>query len=159
LAGGVAHDFNNMLSVVGGYADLLDEQMPADSPWRGDLGEISRAAERAAHLTHQLLAFGRRQVLQARTMDLNDVVQRNETFLTRVLGESVTLRLALAPEPLWVEADTAQIEQVLLNLATNARDAIDGTGVLQIVTKTRMLARNWAQERGLPAGRVAEIMV
>jgi CheY-like chemotaxis protein len=98
-------------------------------------------------------------VLQPRTIDLNEVVRQNETFLSRVLGEALTLRLVLAPEPLWVEADTAQMEQVLLNLATNARDAVDGSGVLQIITKTRMLARNWAQERGLPPGRVAEIMV
>ncbi|MBA3948361.1 MAG: PAS domain S-box protein [Acidobacteria bacterium] len=159
LAGGVAHDFNNMLSVVGGYADLLEEQMPKDSPWAADLGEIKRAADRAAHLTRQLLAFGRRQMLQPRTIDLNDVVRRNETFLGRVLGDGITLRLILCSEPLWVEADTVQIEQVLLNLATNARDAIDGAGVLQIATKPRMLARGWAQERGLASGRVAEIAV
>ena len=159
LAGGVAHDFNNMLSVVGGYADLLEEQMPADSQWRADLGEIRRAAERAAHLTRQLLAFGRRQVLQPKTIDLNEVVRENETFLTRLLGEPMTLQLSLSPEPLWVEADTAQMEQVLLNLATNARDAVQDSGVLQVVTKTRMLARGWAQERGLPPGRVAELAV
>ncbi len=159
LAGGVAHDFNNMLSVVGGYAELLEEQMPKGSPWLGDLGEIKRAAGRAAHLTRQLLAFGRRQMLRPRTVNLNDVVHQNETFLGRVLGESVTLRMSLSAEPLWVEADTAQIEQVLLNLATNARDAVGSGGVLHIVTKTRMLARGWAQERGLPAGRVAEIAV
>ena len=159
LAGGVAHDFNNMLSVVGGYADLLEEQMPPESQWRADLGEIRRAAERAAHLTRQLLAFGRRQVLQPRTIDLNEVVRQNETFLTRLLGEAMTLQLSLSAEPLWVEADTAQMEQVLLNLSTNARDAVEGAGVLQVVTKTRMLARGWAQERGLPPGRVAEIAV
>ena len=159
LAGGVAHDFNNMLSVVGGYADLLDEQMPADSSWRADLGEIKRAAERAAHLTRQLLAFGRRQMLQPRTVDLNAVIAHNEIFLGRVLGEAITLRLILSDGPLWVDADTAQIEQVLLNLTTNARDAIEGAGVLQIATKPRMLARGWAQERGLASERVAEIAV
>ncbi len=159
LAGGVAHDFNNMLSVVGGYAELLEEQMPDDSPWRADLGEIKRASGRAAHLTRQLLAFGRRQMLQPRTVNLNAVVEQNETFLTRVLGESITLRMSLTAEPLWVEADPAQIEQVLLNLATNARDAVGSGGLLQIITKTRMLARGWAQERGLPPGRVAEITV
>ncbi|MBA3395130.1 MAG: response regulator, partial [Deltaproteobacteria bacterium] len=120
---------------------------------------IKRAADRAAHLTRQLLAFGRRQMLQPRTVHLNDVVRRNETFLGRVLGEAITLRLILCSEPLWIEVDTAQIEQVLLNLATNARDAIDGAGVLQIATKPRVLARGWAQERGLAGGRVAEIAV
>ncbi|MDQ3069505.1 MAG: PAS domain S-box protein [Acidobacteriota bacterium] len=160
LAGGVAHDFNNMLSVMGGYADLLKEQLPSDSPLQRDLGEIKRAAERATELTRQLLAFGRRQMLQPRTVNLNEVVTHSETFLGRVLGENVTLRIALAPETLWVDADASQIEQVLLNLASNARDAIvGGDGVVQIATRTRMLARAWAQERGLPPGRAAELTV
>jgi len=159
LAGGVAHDFNNMLSVIGGYADLLEERVPATDVSRADLAEIRRAAERAAHLTRQLLAFGRRQVLQTRTIDVNLVIQQNMTFLERLLGESVVLQLSLSEEPLWVDADAAQIAQVLLNLASNARDAMSGSGVLQITTKTRMLARGWAQERGLPPGRVAEISV
>ncbi|MEX2272214.1 MAG: PAS domain S-box protein [Vicinamibacterales bacterium] len=159
LAGGVAHDFNNMLSVMSGYADLLEEQLPAGSPALADLQEIQRAAERATQLTRQLLAFGRRQVLRRRRVDLNQVVTRTETFLRRVLGELVTVQLSLAEEPLWVDADVSQIEQVLLNLASNARDALDGAGVVQIKTRVRTLSRAWAQERGLPAGRAAELAV
>jgi len=159
LAGGVAHDFNNMLSVMSGYADLLEEQLPDSGTARADLEEIKRAAARATKLTRQLLAFGRRQMLQPRTIDLNHVVSHTETFLRRVLGEHVTLQLTLAPGPLWIEADPSQIEQVLLNLASNARDALDGSGVVQIATKPRTLARAWAQERGLPPGPAAELAV
>jgi len=159
LAGGVAHDFNNMLSVMAGYAELIEEQLPASGSAREDLMEIKRAASRATDLTRQLLAFGRRQMLQPRTVDLNHVVAHTETFLRRVLGEHVTLQLTLAPGRLWVEADPSQLEQVLLNLASNARDAIDGAGVVQIVTRSRTLARAWAQERGLPPGPAAELAV
>ena len=159
LAGGVAHDFNNMLSVMSGYAELLEEQLPIEGGARSDLQEIKRAATRATVLTRQLLAFGRRQMLQPRTIDLNHVVAHTETFLGRVLGEHITLQLSLAPGSLWVEADPSQIEQVLLNLASNAHDAIDGSGVVQISTKSRTLARGWAQERGLPPGPAAELAV
>ena len=159
LAGGVAHDFNNMLSVMAGYAELIEEQLPPGSSARQDLQEVKSAAARATELTRQLLAFGRRQMLQPRTIDLNRVVKQTETFLKRVLGEHVTLQLTLSDGPLWVEADPSQIEQVLLNLASNARDAVDASGVVQITTKSRMLARGWAQERGLPAGLAAELAV
>lgn len=159
LAGGVAHDFNNMLSVMTGYADLLEEQLPQAGTARADLEEIKRSAARATELTRQLLAFGRRQMLQPRTIDLNHVVSHTETFLRRVLGEHVTVQLTLSPGPLWIEADPSQIEQVLLNLASNARDALDGSGVVQIATKPRSLARAWAQERGLPPGPAVELAV
>jgi PAS domain S-box-containing protein len=159
LAGGVAHDFNNMLSVMSGYAELIEEHLPPDSPALSDLQEVKKAAERATVLTRQLLAFGRRQMLQPRRVDLNQVVTHTETFLRRVLGEHVTLQLSLTEGPLWVDADSSQLEQVLLNLASNARDALDGAGVVQIKTKTRSLSRSWAQERGLPAGSVAELAV
>ena len=159
LAGGVAHDFNNMLSVMSGYAELIEEQLPENSTARADLNEIKSAASRATELTRQLLAFGRRQMLQPRTVDLNRVVAQTETFLKRVLGEHITLQLTLAPGSLWIEADPSQMEQVLLNLASNARDAIDGSGLVQISTKSRSLARAWAQERGLPPGAAAELSV
>ena len=159
LAGGIAHDFNNMLSVMSGYAELLEEQLPEAGGARGDLQEIRRAADRATMLTRQLLAFGRRQMLQPRTIDLNAVIAGTETFLQRVLGERLTLQLALAPGALWVEADPSQIEQVLLNLASNARDAVDGPGVVQVTTRTRTLGRGWARDRGLPAGPAAELAV
>jgi two-component system, cell cycle sensor histidine kinase and response regulator CckA len=159
LAGGVAHDFNNMLSVMLGYAELLEEQIPEGASARADLQEIKRAAERATGLTRQLLAFGRRQMLQPRTIDLNRVIARTETFLQRVLGEHATLQLSLAPGPLWVEADPSQIEQVLLNLASNARDSLEGSGVVQITTRTRTLARAWARQRGLSPGPAAELAV
>ncbi|HUF23256.1 MAG TPA: PAS domain S-box protein [Vicinamibacterales bacterium] len=159
LAGGVAHDFNNMLSVMSGYAELLEEQFPEGDRARADLQEIRRAADRATELTRQLLAFGRRQMLQPRTIDLNHVIAHTETFLQRVLGEHATLRLSLSPEPLRIEADPSQIERVLLNLASNARDSLNGSGVVQITTKTRLLTRMWAREHGLPAGPAAELAV
>jgi len=159
LAGGVAHDFNNMLSVMSGYAELLEEQIPEGEAARGDLAEIKRAAERATELTRQLLAFGRRQMMQPRTIDLNHVIANTETFLQRVLGEHATLQLSLSPEPLWIEADPSQVEQVLLNLVSNARDSLDGSGVVQITTKTRLLTRMWAREHGLPPGPAAELAV
>ena len=144
---------------MAGYAELIEEQLPPGSSARQDLQEVKSAAARATELTRQLLAFGRRQMLQPRTIDLNRVVKQTETFLKRVLGEHVTLQLTLSDGPLWVEADPSQIEQVLLNLASNARDAVDASGVVQITTKSRMLARGWAQERGLPAGLAAELAV
>jgi signal transduction histidine kinase/ActR/RegA family two-component response regulator len=159
LAGGVAHDFNNMLSVMSGYAELLEDQIPEGDGARADLREIQRAAARATELTRQLLAFGRRQMLQPRTIDLNHVIAHTETFLQRVLGGHATLRLALSPEPLWIEADPSQIEQVLLNLASNARDSLDGSGVVHVTTKTRLLTRMWAREHGLPPGPAAELAV
>ena len=132
LAGGVAHDFNNILTVIQGHASLLLAG--------GELGEnptrsarqIRQAAERAAGLTRQLLAFSRRQVMQPRRLDMNAVVGDTTKMLGRILGEDISLRLAFAPGPAVVQADAGMLEQVLLNLVLNSRDAMPNGGVLGI---------------------------
>jgi two-component system cell cycle sensor histidine kinase/response regulator CckA len=134
LAGGVAHDFNNLLSVISGYASLLAPELAVGSDARLKLEEIVKAAERAAGLTRQLLAFSRRQVSQPQSSDLNAVVAEVETMLRRLIGEDVDLVKSCAPD-LWpVQADRGQIEQVIMNLAVNARDAMPSGGRLTIAT-------------------------
>ncbi|MHB8959245.1 MAG: hybrid sensor histidine kinase/response regulator [Candidatus Limnocylindrales bacterium] len=134
LAGGVAHDMNNLLNVVGGYAGLVLDDLGADDPHRGDLEEIVRAQGRAADLTRQLLAFGRRQVFQQRVLDLNAIITGIAPMLGRALGEDVELTTRLQADLGTVRADPGQLEQVLLNLAVNARDAMPEGGTLTITT-------------------------
>ncbi len=134
LAGGVAHDFNNLLLAITGYADFLITSL-TDPKERGYAEEIQAAGERAAALTHQLLAFSRRQVLQPRVVNLNDCVLEMETMLRRLIGAGVRVVLDLEPPLRPVEADPSQIGQVLLNLAVNARDAMAGHGTLTITTR------------------------
>jgi signal transduction histidine kinase len=134
LAGGVAHDFNNLLLAITGYADFLITSL-SDPKQKQYAEEIQAAGARAAALTHQLLAFSRRQVLQARVLNLNDCVRELETMLRRLIGEGVHVALALEPRLRPVEADPGQMGQVLLNLAVNARDAMSGQGTLTITTR------------------------
>jgi signal transduction histidine kinase len=134
LAGGVAHDFNNLLLAINGYAGLLSDAL-ADQRLKGFAGEIRSAGERAAALTHQLLAFSRRQVLQPRILNLNDAAREIESMLRRLIGEGVRVNFDLDPDLLDVEADPSQIGQVLLNLAVNARDAMNGSGELTVSTR------------------------
>ena len=134
LAGGVAHDFNNMLTAIAGYAELSLAGLTKDSPLRRNLEEIARAAERAASLTRQLLAFSRRQLLQPRVVDLNAAVAAAESMLRRLVGEDVEFTTRLEPA-LWpVKIDPGQIDQVLMNLAANARAAMPRGGTLTIET-------------------------
>jgi PAS domain S-box-containing protein len=134
LAGGVAHDFNNILGVIIGYGEIVQRRIPAADPLQGKVAEILKAAERAAALTRQLLAFSRKQVLQPRVLDLNLVVADMDKMLRRLIGENIELKMALR-EPLGsVRADPGQIEQVLMNLVVNARDAMPGAGSLLIAT-------------------------
>ncbi len=134
LTGGVAHDFNNILTVIIGYSDLALRQMPAQSTAHGSVEEIRRAADRAAALTRQLLAFSRRQVLQPRVMNLVTVISDMEKMLRRLLGEHIELVL-VAPQGVGnVKADVGQIEQVILNLVVNARDALPSGGRLTLET-------------------------
>lgn len=134
LAGGVAHDFNNLLLAINGYADFLITAL-TDPTQKRYAEEIHSAGERAAALTHQLLAFSRRQVLQPRIVNLNDCVREMETMLRRLIGAGVHVALELEPQLRPVEADPSQIGQVLLNLAVNARDAMAGHGTLTIATR------------------------
>ena len=134
LAGGVAHDFNNLLSVIMGYSEIAQGVAPSGTAIRKHLDQIKQAAERAAALTQQLLAFSRQQVLQPKVLNLNAVVHSVSKMLLRVIGEDVTLNLAPG-EPLGsIKADLGQIEQVLMNLAVNARDAMPEGGKILIET-------------------------
>jgi len=134
LAGGVAHDFNNLLLAINGYSEFLTASLSDEHQLRY-AREIRAAGERAAALTQQLLAFSRRQVLQPRVLDLNDSVREIESMLRRLIGERIDVVLDLEPGLRTVEADPSQIGQVLLNLAVNARDAMDGSGTLTIRTR------------------------
>ena len=140
LAGGIAHDFNNLLTVIGGNSELVLEGLPASDPQRDGVAEIRRAADRAAALTRQLLAFSRKQVMQPSAISLNTVVHEVEKMLARVIGEDVTLQTELDPELGLMRGDQGQLEQVLLNLAVNARDAMRQGGRLRIVTRNRAIA-------------------
>ena len=132
LAGGVAHDFNNILMVIQGYADMLLAEAPDTGTMRSDLREIQEAARRGRDLTRQLLAFGRKQVLTIRPVDLNTVLSDTSHMLARLIGESVRLELRTASVACPIEADRVQLEQVLINLAVNARDAMSGRGTLRV---------------------------
>jgi hypothetical protein len=134
LAAGVAHDFNNLLTAILGYSELLLGGLGPGDPRRAGVEEIRRAAERAGSLTRQLLAFSRQQVLQPRTLDLNEVVSGLHSMLRRLIGEDIDLRTTAAPDLGRVLADPGQIEQVIMNLAVNARDAMPRGGKLTIET-------------------------
>ena len=134
LSGGIAHDFNNLLGVIIGYTEALQKRMPLDAPFREAIDEIQRAGKRAASLTQQLLAFSRKQVLEPRILDLNAIVSDVEKMLGRLIGEHIDLTLVLSKAIGMVKADRTQIEQVMLNLAVNARDAMPQGGKLTIET-------------------------
>src|SRR6266498_3194216 len=160
LAGGVAHDFNNILTAIVGYTDLLAVECGANSRQLEDLEEIRKAARRAAALTRQLLAFSRKQVLEPRIIDLNSVVMNLEKMLRRVIGEDVEFRTVLAPDLGAVRADPGQLEQVIVNLAVNARDAMPYGGKLTVETANVDLDEAYPQERGLVVpGRYAMLAV
>jgi len=149
LAGGVAHDFNNLLQVIGGYAEALGVDRLDRESRRRVLDSIQNATDRASSLTRQLLAFGRRQVLVPQVLDLNATVRSLEHMLRRVIGEDVTLASTLAADLQPVKVDAGQIEQVVLNLAINARDAMLDGGALEITTANRDVDGHFAPP-GLP---------
>jgi PAS domain S-box-containing protein len=145
LAGGVAHDFNNVLTAIFGYVDLLAEQFPTDSGAQADLAEVRKAAERAAGLTRQLLAFSRQQVLEPVVLSVNDSIEDFEKMLRRVIGEDVRLRLTLATDAGNVRADPGQLHQVIMNLVVNARDAMPTGGSLILETGNVDLTEQYAE--------------
>ena len=160
LAGGVAHDFNNILQVINGYGTLIQMTLPAQDSNRAAVGEILKAAERAAYLTNSLLAFSRKQIMNPKNVDLNAVVTNVDKFLRRVIGEDIQLKLKRSEEPLPVKVDIGQLEQVLMNLATNARDAMPSGGVLTIATAYEETGPQFEQSHGFGrAGRYALITV
>ncbi len=134
LAGGVAHDFNNLLTVIGGFTTMAMRSVQDGSPAHSNLLEVLRASERAANLTRQLLAFSRRQVQSPRVLNLNELLTDMTAMIRRLIGEEITLRTSFAPDLGRIKADPGQIEQVLLNLVVNARDAVGGPGTVEILT-------------------------
>ncbi len=153
LAGGIAHDFNNLLMVISGYSEFLLERLGAEPHLRGPAQEIASAAERASSLTRQLLAFSRKQMLAPRIVNLNDVATENIKMLTRMIGEDIDLVMVPGPNLWAVRADAGQIEQVIMNLAVNARDAMPSGGKLTIETSNVTLDEDYARVHApLPAG-------
>ena len=160
LAGGVAHDFNNILTAITGYSSLLLDGLAPGDPRCEDVEGIRAAAQRAATLTRQLLAFSRKQVLQPRVLDLNGVVSALDRMLQRLIGEDVKLELSLAPAVHPVRADPGQLEQVILNLAVNARDAMPEGGRLTIETADATFEESYAQQHaGAAPGRYVMLAV
>jgi signal transduction histidine kinase/CheY-like chemotaxis protein len=154
LAGGIAHDFNNLLSVILSFSELLLDDIGPASPLRPDLEEIHKAGRRAADLTKQILAFSRQQVLAPKTLDLNTVLTAVSNMLTRVLGKDIEVDLRLAPGLDNVKADPGQIEQVILNLAVNAREAMPRGGKLTIETSNvESVGVDHEGDAALPLGR------
>jgi len=153
LAGGIAHDFNNLLMVISGYSEFLLERLGAEPHLRGPAQEIAGAAERASSLTRQLLAFSRKQMLAPRIVNLNDVATENIKMLTRMIGEDIDLVMVPGPNLWSVRADAGQIDQVIMNLAVNARDAMASGGKLTIETSNVTLDEDYARVHApLPAG-------
>jgi PAS domain S-box-containing protein len=160
LAGGVAHDFNNLLMVIAGYSSVLNEALAGEPKLRGQVEQIQKASERAAALTRQLLAFSRKQTIQPVALNLNSAVSGVEKLLRRLIGENIVILTQLEPEIGAVMADAGQIEQVILNLAVNARDAMPDGGKLTLETRQRVIGaeRNGATEAARP-GRYVELRV
>ncbi len=161
LAGGVAHDFNNILTAIQGYAGFIRDQLDEEDPLRGDVAEITRSAMRAGELTRQLLAFGRRQLLRPALLDLSEVVDEASESIRRALGPEVELEVTLADEPVVFRADRGQIEQILMTLSTNAAEAMADGGRLEIAIRSVRLDPPAPQvEAGaLPPGDYVELVV
>lgn len=159
LAGGVAHDFNNLLTVIGGYSSILLGKLLPDSPHRASVEEIKKASDRASSLTRQLLAFSRKQILQPKILDLNTVVSDLDKMLRRLISEDIDLLTVTDPNLAKVKADPGQIEQVILNLVVNAKDAMPKGGKLTIETSNAVLSKDYARLHGIPSGAYVMLAV
>ena len=160
IAGGIAHDFNNILTAIIGYASLLQMKMRKDDPLRRNAEQVITSAERAANLTQSLLAFSRKQISNPLPVNLNKIINRVESLLLRVIGEDIELKTMLSDKDLTVMADHVQTEQVLMNLATNARDAMPEGGLLTIETSTMEIDEEYVKVQGYgKLGRYALISV
>jgi signal transduction histidine kinase/CheY-like chemotaxis protein len=160
LAGGVAHDFNNLLTVITGYAVLLTQELPEDDPRRADLNEIVLAVDTAAGLTRQLLAFSRKQVVKPVVLNINSAVTELERMLRRLIGENIDYSTLLDPTLGRVRADSNQIQQILMNLVVNARDAMPNGGKLKVETANAYLDSSYASSHpGVTAGRYIMLSV
>ena len=149
LAGGIAHDFNNLLTIITGYAELMSTRVDKDSPLLSDLEHIFKASERAARLTNQLLAFSRKQLIQPVVLNINHAIAEMEKMLRRIIGEDIDLSTMFEPE-LWnIELDPTQMDQLFMNLAVNARDAMPNGGRLTIETANVNLDETYARQHGL----------
>jgi two-component system cell cycle sensor histidine kinase/response regulator CckA len=145
LTGGIAHDFNNILTVINGYCELLLHQAEASGPGREELGQIKKASDRAASLINQLLAFSRKQIVQPKVINLNMVVKDLESMLQRLIGENIQFETKMDPELGNIKIDPAQLEQVIMNLVVNARDAMPTGGRLTIKTSNMVVDENYAR--------------
>ena len=159
LAGGVAHDFNNLLTVILNYTDLLADRVCGDPEARADLSQIQTAADRATGLTRQLLLFGRGEVARTQVVDLNAAVAEACRLLTPTLGETIELIARRCPQPVYVNADSGQIQQLLVNLAVNARDAMPSGGVLIVEAGLTQLDEKPEWDPPLPAGQYSLLTV
>jgi len=160
LAGGVAHDFNNMLTVISGYSRMVLDELPPDHSVREYAEETLRAAERAGALTSQLLAFGRRQIMRPRVVNINDVVSQTEKMLRRLIGEDIELVLRLAPEAGNLKVDPGPVEQAIVNLAVNSRDAMPTGGRILIETANVRLDETYTRTHlGVQPGEFVMIAV
>lgn len=139
LAGGMAHDFNNMLTAINGYSDLILRKIPEDDPIRRHVDEIRKAGERSAELTRQLLAFGRRQIMQPQLVSFNNIIDETTDMMQRLIGTGITINTNLEPNLASIEADPGQLSQVVVNLVINARDAMPDGGTIDIETRNMTL--------------------
>jgi PAS domain S-box-containing protein len=159
LAGGIAHDFNNLLTAIRGYAELLENDPDIRRQNREWITDIRRSAERAASLTGQLLAFSRKQIMKPQVLSLNRLLKNTETMLQRMIGEDIDLLICCDPKTRPIEADPGQLEQVIMNLAVNSRDAMPKGGRLRIETETLVTGEQLHQQHDIPPGRYTQLSV